>query len=274
MSATRSDGVQDETSELDRVSELACDEALFGLHHALMRELDEAGGDASRLRGQLALVTSALALRQVPTREALPANVRSRVQAQAFGFFERQGRAPTPTATTTGANIVELGSAPIAPRRPGGRWLGILALAACFGAIAVSVRWQLQREHSPAAATPVTPPEVKPLLAVPLKASRLGASAELAQSASGRGLSFSLSGASEPELPRDTWLWIRVGQVGGPSWRRVALIETDAEGAARLEFDPGEVERVLAFAVAAPRAGVSDLVPDLEHAQLEASAGD
>jgi hypothetical protein len=271
MSATRSEGVDGEAGELDRVSELACDEALFGLHPALARELDAAAG-ASQLRGQLALVTSGLAMREVTQREELPASVRRLVQAQAFDFFERQGSAPAPTATTTGANVVELGSASVVSRRPGNRWLGVLAVAACFAAITVSVRWQLSREPA-SASGPAAPVAGEPLLAVPLHASRLGATAELAQSASGRELSFSLSGVADRQLPADTWLWIRARQAAGPAWQRVGLIQANSEGTARLVFDPGEVQRVLGFAVAAPRQG-DPALPDLEHAQLEASVGD
>lgn len=270
MSTTKSDKECQE-GELDRVAELACDEALFGLQQAHARELDEAGDDANRLRSQLALVTSGLALREVSEREPLPANVRSRVQAQAFGFFERQGRAPTPTATTTGANVVELEPARVISPKPGNRWVGVLALAACFAAITMTVRWKLQPEPSPA--TAVTPAPTGPLLAGPLKASRLGATAELGQPASKRELSFSMTRAPDRRLPSDTWLWLRVEQTAGPSWQRIALIQTNSEGTASLVFDPGETKRVLAFAVAAPRPA-DPAMPDLEHAELEASVGD
>lgn len=279
MSATRIErtGL---TDELGRASELACDEALFGLSPSGTRELDDAGEDIALLREHLALVTARLALREAGRREALPPNLRSIVQMQAFGYFERRGGAPTPTATTTGANIVELAPAEVKPLPRRRTWLTALAAAACFVVIGVTLRLQLGRDQAVGDSDPASrqtaavaleassPTSALPL--VPLSASKRGAHAVLLQTGPERQLRFTLRGASDLQLPPTTALWIRTQQPSGTAWRHVAPIQPDADGSAHIELEADGLDTIVGFVVTVPTPE-DPAAPDLGQAQLEAS---
>lgn len=270
MSATKHEHMDTAANdELGRSSELAYDEALFGLPPSIARELDDAGDRIALLREQLSLVTSGLALREVVTREPLPPDLRAIVQTQAFGYFERRVSAPPPTATTTGANVLEFAPASTRTLPRKRTWLTALAVAACFAMIGLSLRWQVGRDPA-AASKPSTTTTAAVALAGSLSASKLGAQAELVQTGQERRLAFSLTGASNLRLPPTAALWIRAQRASGMSWQRIVAIQPNADGTAHIVFDSDEQQRVVGFAVTVPTLEDSSL-PDLEHAQLEAS---
>lgn len=275
MSITVQDPPDDDTgAPLDAGSELACDEVLFGPSQGTSRELESTREETALLREQLSLIASGLALREVRTREPLPPALRSAVQAQAFQFFERRGAASPPTATTTGANVVELASPMPPPTRRRAVW-GLLAAAACFTVVGLSLRkFTDGGAQARSAATTATPPleasttAAGPSLRDPLSASKAGVSAEL--TSTGDQLLFSWRSPANVQLPADTALWLRLTRAGAPRWERMATLAPNPAGVYQLQLDARALGTVLGFAVAVPTPQDPSL-PDLERAQLEAS---
>ncbi len=241
--------------QISRAEALACDEALQGLEAAEFAELAELTNPSAGFRGELQLVAARLSLRNLPREESLPTALRAKVQAQAFEHFDGVVKPKSPTATTTGANVVELDSnvVELQPRRS--RWVAVAAAAALL----LTVSGSALVRPSP---TPATAPQEQRAEQV-LRGSNDRAQAELRVGEK----AVQLEVVSEHGLEKVTGqhLWLRVAAPSGEHWLKVSELPQASGGRVEMAVELKTSETVLGFAVAAPSSKDASL-PAVESA--------
>jgi hypothetical protein len=225
-------------SPISRAEALACDEALFGLEQAELAELAELGGSAS-LRSDLQLVAARLSLRNAGRQESLPNSLRAKIQAQAFEHFDGVVKPKSPTATTTGANVVEVDSNVVELRPRRSRWVAVAAAAALL----LTVGGASLVRPSP---TPASAPKVDVAERL-LRGTKGGTSAELRLRA--ESAHFALSSDLGAEQLAGQQLWLQVGPVSQERWLKLTGIPLASGGRVQMDVPFSTAETVRGFAV-------------------------